>query len=585
MDKIAILLLDKHLRTECREVVMNKFKQLVYIRPNVKEVKKEFKTLIKHFKKAESYDKAKQIYFLEQNLFENVATNYIIADVRNKINTSDEFYEEEIKFFNQELPRMMLIAKKGREAILKSKFKEDFDKEFGKHFTDTIKSSQRTMNFKVMLNLIKENNLETAFTKKMASCKAVFKDEECNFYGILKYMQSIDREERKEAFKVFAKMYEDISPELDELYDKMLSVRVKMAKKLKFSNYIEFAYLNRERLDYGPKEVELFRNQVIKHIVPVCKKLYQEQEKALGVDKLKYYDEEIMFADGSANPVGDKAYMLKAAQKMYRELSKETAEFFDFMLEYEMFDLETKPNKHLGGFCTVLPKFKAPFIFSNFNGTSADVDVLTHEAGHAFEAYTSMREQSLFEYVSSTSEINEIHSMAMEHFTYPWMEDFFGENVNKYKYSHMAKSLMVIPYMCCVDEFQHEAYKTPKMTSKERRNLWRGLEKKYMPWRDYDGNKFFEEGGFWMQKQHIFLYPFYYIDYALAQICVFELYGRMKEDKDAAWQDYYNLCKAGGSKGYFELLGLANLKNPFEEGTVQKAVDIVLDDLRTSVMG
>ncbi len=585
MDKITILLLDKHLRTECREVVMNKFKQLVYIRPNVKEVKKEFKTLIKHFKKAESYDKAKQIYFLEQNLFENIATNYMIADVRSKINTSDEFYEEEIKFFNQELPKIMLMAKKGREAILKSKFKADFDKEFGKHFTDTIKASQRTMSFKVMLSLIKENNLKTAFTKKMASCKAVFKGEECNFYGILRYMQSLDREERKEAFNVFAKMYEEISPELDELYDKMLSVRVKMSKKLKFPNYIELAYLNRGRLDYGPKEIELFRNQVINHIVPVCKKLYQEQETALGVDKLKYYDEEIMFADGNANPIGDKAYMLKAAQRMYRELSKETAEFFDFMLEYEMFDLETKPNKHLGGFCTVLPKFKAPFIFSNFNGTSADVDVLTHEAGHAFEAYTSMREQPLFEYAFSTSEISEIHSMAMEHFTYPWMEDFFGENVNKYRYSHMAKSLMVIPYMCCVDEFQHEVYKTSKMTAKERRNLWRGLEKKYMPWRDYDGNKFFEEGGFWMQKQHIFLYPFYYIDYALAQICVFELYGRMKEDKDAAWQDYYNLCKAGGSKGYFELLGLANLRSPFEEGTVQKAVDIVLEDLKTSVTG
>lgn len=560
---------------------MNKFKQLVYIRPNVKEVKKNFKILIKDFKKAESYDKAKQIYLLEQNLIIEVATNYSIASIRNTINTSDEFYEEEMKFFNEELPKMLLTVKKGQEAVLRSKFKINFDNEFGKHFTETIKAAQKTMSLRVVLSLVKENNLKTAYSKKVASCKTTFRGKECNFYGLLKHMQSIDREEREDAFKAFAKMYEEVSQELDEIYDKLVSIRVKMARKLKFQNYTDFIYLNRGRLDYGPKEVEIFRNQVIQYIVPVCEQLHQEQAKRLGLDKLKYYDESVMFGDGNASPIGDKNYMVSTAQKMYRELSKETAEFFDFMVRYELFDLETKPNKHLGGYCTGLPKFKAPFIFSNFNGTSADVDVLTHEAGHAFEAYTSMREQPLFEFISSTSEINEIHSMAMEYFTYPWMEGFFGDNVNKYRYSHMAESLMVIPYMCCVDEFQHRVYENPKMTVKERRNAWRNLEKKYMPWRDYDGNLFFEEGGFWMQKQHIFLYPFYYIDYALAQICVFELYGKMKEDRNAAWDDYYRLCKAGGSKGYFELLKLANLSNPFEEGTVKKAVEIVLEDLKS----
>jgi len=563
------------------EVFMNKFKQLVYIRPNVKEVKREFKLLIKDFKKAESYEKAKQIYLLLQNLIMEVATNYIIASIRNTINTSDEFYEDEMKFFNDELPKMMLMVKKGQESVLKSKFILDFDKEFGKHYTDTIKAAQKTMNLKVVLNLTKENNLKTAYSKKVASCKTIFRGEECNFYGLLKHMQSIDREERKEAFNSFAYMYEEVSQELDEIYDKLVEVRAKIAKKLKFQNYIDYIYLNRGRLDYGPKDVEAFRNHVINYIVPVCMQLYQEQAKRLGLDKLEYYDEDIMFGDGNAVPIGDKDYIVNTAQKMYRELSKETSDFFDFMVRYELFDLETKPNKHLGGYCTGLPKFKAPFIFSNFNRTSADVDVLTHEAGHAFEAYTAMREQPLFEYISSTSEVNEIHSMAMEYFTYPWMEDFFGENVNKYHYSHMAESLMAIPYRCCVDEFQHKVFENPKMSAKERRNVWHNLEKKYMPWRSYDGNAFFGEGGFWMQKQHVFLYPFYYIDYNLAQICVFELYGRMKEDKNTAWEDYYRLCKAGGSKGYFELLKLANLSNPFEEGTVKKAVDIVLEDLKT----
>ena len=188
------------------------------------------------------------------------------------------------------------------------------------------------------------------------------------------------------------------------------------------------------------------------------------------------------------------------------------------MTKYELFDLETRPGKHLGGYCTSLPEYKAPFIFSNFNGTSADVDVLTHEAGHAFQAYLGERLIPIGVLQGSTSEVCEIHSMSMEFFTYPWMDKFFGDRADEYRYAHLCDALAVIPYMACVDEFQHEVYKNPKMTAKERRGVWRSIEKKYMPWRDYDGNAFLENGGFWMQKQHIFLYPFYYIDYALADL-------------------------------------------------------------------
>lgn len=558
---------------------MNKFKQLFYMRPNTKEIKEEYKTLIHDFKKADSYEKAKKIFLLEEELFRDVATNYMIASIRNNMNTKDEFYEGEINFFNRELPSLMLLVKKGGRALLKSKYRKDFDKEFGTYYTTKLKAEQKTMNNAVLLSVVKDNNLCTEYSKTAASCKTKFRGEECNFYGLLKHMQSVDREERKEAFLAWTRLYESVSHKLDDQYDKMVNVRVKIAKICGFENFIDYSYVNRGRLDYGPKDVAEFRKHVVNYIVPVCQKLREEQAKRLGIDKIKYYDESLMFKDGNAVPNGNKDYMVKTAQKMYRELSKETGEFFDFMVTNELFDLETRPDKHLGGYCTVLYKYNAPFIFSNFNGTSADVDVLTHEAGHAFEAYTALRNQPLIGYASSTSEINEIHSMAMEFFTYPWMDEFFGDNVDKYHYAHMAESLLSIPYMCCVDEFQHKIFENPKLTAKQRRKIWHELEKIYMPWRDYDGNEFLEEGGFWMQKQHIFLYPFYYIDYALAQICVYELFGRMKDDKETAWKDYYRLCRAGGSVGYLDLLKLANLSSPFEEETVKKAVEIILEDL------
>ena len=164
------------------------------------------------------------------------------------------------------------------------------------------------------------------------------------------------------------------------------------------------------------------------------------------------------------------------------------------------------------------------------------MDVLTHEAGHAFQGYLAMRSIPVSMLRGSTSEINEIHSMTMEHFAYPWMGSFFGDNSEKYLTAHLIGCVSVLPYMCCVDEFQHRMYAEPDMSPADRRAVWREIERAYMPWRDYDGNAFLEQGGFWMQKQHIFLYPFYYIDYALAQMCAFQYYGRMKQDRGAAWQ-------------------------------------------------
>ena len=353
----------------------------------------------------------------------------------------------------------------------------------------------------------------------------------------------------------------------------MVPLRDKIAKKLGFSSYIEFIYLSYGRYDYTAEDVAKFRAQVKEKIVPLCLELRKEQEKRLGVDKLHYYDEELIFPEGNAVPEGTTAEMVAKAQKMYHELSKKTGEFFDFMVEHELFDLETKPGKQTGGYCTFLNTFKAPFIFSNFNGTSADVDVLTHEAGHAFEAYTAAKQIPFMDMVFPTSEVAEIHSMSMEHFTYPWMEAFFGKKADDYRYAHLMNAMEVIPYMVCVDEFQHKVFENIGMTAKERREVWHQLERKYMPWRNYDGHKFLEEGGFWMQKQHIFVNPFYYIDYALAQICAFQFFERSKKEPEQAWADYYRLCQAGGSKGYFELLEMAGLKNPFADGTVEDVVE------------
>ena len=559
---------------------MGLFSEIAYTRPDMGALKKKLKTLLNTLKKAKTYEEARAAYLASQEETGHVETSYVVASIRNTLDTTDKFYDGEMQFFNRAVAQLMPVSKAFTEALLRSPYRAQFEAEYGRQLFTLAEIDQKTQSIKIIPDLILQGNLENVYKKTTAACKTTFRGEEVNFYGLLKHMESPDRTARKEAYLAWAALYEGISEKLDQQYDKLIRVRVRMAKKLGLPDYSALGYLGMHRADYGPDEVARFREQVRTVIVPAVAKLRQAQAKRLGIDKLKYYDETCVFPDGNADPIGGESVLVPVAQRMYREISPETGEFFDFLSEHGLFDLETRPGKHLGGYCTYLHDYKAPFIFSNFNGTAADVNVLTHEAGHAFAGYTAMRSQPLSAYLSSTSEVNEIHSMTMEHFAYPYLKDFFGaDKVDKAEYAHLAGSLSTIPYLVSVDEFQHRVYEKPAMSAKERRAVWRKIEEKYLPWRDYDGVSFLEEGGFWMQKQHIFLYPFYYVDYALAQVCAFEFYGRMKQDHKAAWESYLTLCRAGGSKGYFELLRLAGLDIPFEVGSVEKAVRHIIEEL------
>ncbi len=567
-------------QTQAEALKMETFSKIEYKRPDMGAMKKKLKSLLKQLKKAKSYDEARAAYLASEKESGHLETSYVVASIRNTLDTTDKFYDGEMQFFNRALAQLMPLSKSFTETLLRSPFRAQFEQEFGKQLFTLAEIDQKTQSTKIIPDLIRQGNLENVYKKTTAACKTTFRGEEVNFYGLLKHMESSDREERKEAYLAWAKLYEGISEKLDQQYDKLIKIRIRMAKKLGLPDYTALGYLNMHRADYGPAEVARFREQVRTIIVPAVAKLKQEQATRLGVDKLKYYDESCIFPDGNADPVGGESVLIPITQRMYREISPETGEFFDFLSRHGLFDLETRPGKHLGGYCTYLSDYKAPFIFSNFNGTAADVNVLTHEAGHAFAGYTAMRSQPIAVYLSSTSEVNEIHSMTMEHFAYPFLKDFFGEeHVDKAKYAHLSSALAVIPYLVSVDEFQHRVYEKPSMSAKERRAVWHEIEQIYLPWRDYDGVSFLEEGGFWMQKQHIFLYPFYYVDYALAQVCAFQFYGRMKQDHKDAWESYLALCRAGGSKGYFDLLRLAHLDIPFEDGSVEKAVRHVIDEL------
>lgn len=558
---------------------MKKFAELQYVRPDMEKIFARVSGDIAVLKGAKNYEEFRNAYMDYVEADTELETSKTVAHIRNTINLLDEFYEAEMVYFNSQMPKYEILKKEMGEVIVASPFKAEMEKEFGAILIQNMEAQKQLSDESIVDDQVKEAELVSRFMKTQAAATVKFKGEQIGNYGLLKIMQSTDRAERKEAFEAWAKLYEGIAPTLEEVYDGLVKVRAGMAKKLGFKSFIPMGYLRRRRFDYTEKELEVFRKQVRAVVVPAAAKLYERQKEALGIDTLYYYDESIASPSGNPVPIGDKEYLVGEAQKMYRELSRESGEFFDFMMEYELFDLDSKHGKRAGGYCTTLPQYHAPFIFSNFNGTDADVNVLTHEAGHAFAGFTAAKYQKTPELCHSTSEINEIHSMSMELWTYPWMENFFGDKAEEYRREHLADALMKIPYMLCVDEYQHKVFKNPEMTTMERRAVWSGLEKIYMPWRNYAGNEFLESGAFWIKQQHIFLYPFYYVDYAMAQMGAFEFYTKMKEDRKAAWADYYKLCAAGGSMGYFDLLKYSGLHKVLEDGSVKIILKGVFEEL------
>ncbi|MCI1778305.1 MAG: M3 family oligoendopeptidase [Paenibacillus lautus] len=548
-----------------------KFSEYRYERPDVKAFEQKFKEQLNAFTSASTYEEQDEAMTRINKLRSEMDTLSQLVYIRHSIDTNDEFYKAEQDFFDENGPVIQEYITDYYRALVDSKFRAQLEDKWGRQLFQLAELSLKTFSPEIIEDLQQENKLTTEYAKLIASAKIQFEGEERTLSQLIPFQQSTDRDMRKRAMEASSGFMAENEATFDRIYDDLVKVRTKIAKKLGFNNYVELGYARMARTDYNAEMVANFRNQVLEHIVPVASKLKERQQKRIDVDQLLYYDENFSFKSGNATPKGDPDWIVTNGAKMYEELSPETHEFFTFMQENGLMDLVAKKGKQSGGYCTYISEYGAPFIFSNFNGTSGDIDVLTHEAGHAFQVYES-RGFEVPEYGFPTYEACEIHSMSMEFFTWPWMDRFFEDEADKYRFDHLASGLIFIPYGVTVDEFQHFVYENPDASPAERKQAWREIERKYLPHRNYDDNAYLEQGGFWHKQGHIFNSPFYYIDYTLAQICAFQFWKKMHEDQSAAWADYLHLCRQGGSKSFTELVKVAGLISPFEDGCVTSVI-------------
>ena len=539
-----------------------KYSDFPYKRIDINELRKEVKKMIDEFRSSKTANKQIKILQEYQSLQYEFQTYASIAHLNFARNTKDKKAIKENKYYDQISPEIAEIDNQFTKEINTSKFKKDLIIKFGKHFFNLIDMEIKSFDPKLVDLMKKENEIKNEYRSLLAGAEIKYKDKVLNLAGLSPYMQDTNRKTRKEVYELMDNFFKKNENDLDSIFDKLVKIRNKKSQILNYDNFIPLGYLNMNRSDYGPKEVAEYRKQIIKHIVPLVKKINKKRKEILGYDEMFVYDT-LYFKEGNPKPKGGVKFQVNQAKIMYSELSKETKEFFDIMINEELMDLENRAGKSGGGFCTSFPSMQRPYIFANFNGTDHDVTVLTHEAGHAFQCYQS-RKLPISRYLWPTYEACEIHSMSMEFLTWDWMHLFFKEDTDKFLFKHIAGSLAFLPYGALVDHFQHWVYENPNVSAKERKLQWLKLENIYQPDKNYDNLDFLKNGGFWQKQAHIYEMPFYYIDYTLAQICAFQFWIRMQEDKKSAWKDYLHLCQAGGSMSFLDLVKLANIKSPFD---------------------
>ncbi len=553
-----------------------KFKEMPYTRPDMEAVKAELNALCERLEAAKSYADAKAVFLEKEKLAAHVDTMATLASIRHSINTKDEFYNAESDFWDAAYPELSEYLQKFLGNLLKSPFRPDFEAEYGDIVFVNAEIALKTFSPEIIADLQAENNLTTEYSKLIASAQIPFEDGVYTLSQLGPFKSDPDDARRLAAWRADGNWYRENQAKLDEIYDKLTHLRDKMGKTLGYGGYTQLGYYRMGRNCYTKEDVEKFRAAVRKYLVPVADGIYRDRAKRLGKEyPMSFADNALSFRSGNPRPAGDADAIVAHAKVFYDALSPETSAFFNTMLDGELMDLLSTEGKQSGGYCTGIADYEVPFIFANFNGTQGDVEVVTHEAGHAFACWYN-RKRIPAETVWPGMEACEVHSMSMEFFAWPWAEGFFGKDTKKFLYSHLSGALTFIPYGTMVDHFQHLIYEKPDMTPAERHDTWRELLGIYMPWIRLDGDiPVYGEGHGWQRQGHIYASPFYYIDYCLAQTVALQFWAMIQEDLPNAWKHYIAYTEQGGSRTFTELLKNAGLDTPFDErclrGVCEKA--------------
>lgn len=467
-----------------------------------------------------------------------------------------------------------------KRRLLASPDRAGLEREAGAHAVRLWEADVTTFDPAIADRLHEEASLTARYTELKSSARLVVEGKTVNLPGLAPYAESLDRDVRHRAARAKWDFFAEHGAELDDIYGRLVALRHGMARDLGYDDFTLLGYRRMRRVDYGPADVARYRDEIAEHVVPLLARLLEQRRAEHGWDRLHAWDLPLMDPAGNPAPLGDGGTLVDAGQAMFDRMDDRLSSLYRAMRDGGFLDLDTRPGKAPGGFCEVFPTTGMPFIFANFNGTAHDIQVLTHEMGHAAQMHAS-RVLPSFDYLVGTSEAAEVNSMALELLCFPHAGLLVGDAAAaRFRRVHLIGVLQLLAGCALGDHFQHEVYANPDASPAERHAMWRRLAQRYTPWVDWSDLAYPAKGGAWQAVMHLYVVPFYYIDYALAQCCALQLWTRSQQDPTGALDDYMALCAAGGSAPFGELVRSVDLVSPFAPGALaesMRAVEAALD--------
>ncbi len=495
-----------------------------------------------------------------------------LVSLRYSQDTTHEGHKEAQAQADVLRPEFTLLEASVKRALLAHPARAALEADLGPQAFELWGADERVVSAQTQALLVRENTLSSSYTKLLASVRVEFDGEARNLSTLRPFLTAAGRQTRHDAYHALGGWMGEHAEQLDTLYTELVEIRDQMATTLGYSDYVAMGYDRRRRVGDGQRDVEVWRKEVLEHIVPFARELRAQQAEELEVERLMAWDREVHGLQGNPTPKGGVDWMIARATEMFDEIdTQEMGPLFRLLSERGYLDLETRPGKSGGGFCTAFATQNMPYVFANFNGTKHDAEVFTHEIGHAFQ-YWKAADKELMDYTWPTLESAEIHSMSLEFLTWPHMEKFFGEDAERFRRIHLIESLTFLPYGVAVDHFQHLVYENPDATPAERLEMWREMERTYMPGLDWGDIGYGAQGRRWQLQGHIYGVPFYYIDYTLAQAVALQFWVMNTKDSEHAIQVYKDLCARGGSAPFQELVDSAGLVSPLRGGFLGEVV-------------
>lgn len=396
------------------------------------------------------------------------------------------------------------------------------------------------------------------------------------------FLKYTDRHIRKEVFELIGERRSKDNSELNTLFDSLLSRRHKLALNAGMSNYLEYRFAQLGRFDYSIADCEEFHIAVEKQVIPVIDELHSERKKKLGLKTLLPYDLDVDIE--SKSPLKPFKTVKELVTKSIACLSSVDADFGQFirlMEENGYLDLESRIGKAPGGYNYPLYESNVPFIFMNATNNLRDLETLMHEAGHATHSFLSKDLEYVY-YKEVPAEIAEVASMAMELMSMEHWHHFFPdqEELKRAKLSQLEGVLKTLPWVACIDKFQHWIYTHSNHSAADRTNAWENIERsfggKIIDWSDYEGYR----SHMWQKQIHLFQFPLYYIEYGIAQLGAIAIWKNYKNDPRKTISEFRSALSLGYSKTLPELYSVAGIEFNFSPEYIENLVQFVLREIR-----